>query len=127
VASKRSAAGKEVWSSLVFLPHSEVVGAAPEPERILINFRMDDARKHAARLERLGVTWIPPVEPEPFGLLGTIGDLDGDYVQIAHVGAAGNGTNDNASRLAADGSPMRRCRIVMRARDDQSLCAVRLS
>lgn len=93
---------------LVFLPHSAVVGPAPEPERILIDFWVDDAREHAARLERLGVTWIRPVEPEPFGLLGTVADPDGNHVQVAHVGAAGNGTNNNASRLAADGSPMRR-------------------
>lgn len=69
---------------------------------------MDDAREHAARLERLGVTWIRPVEREPFGLLATVAAPDGNYVRIAQVGAAGNGTNDNASRLAADGSPMRR-------------------
>jgi Glyoxalase-like domain len=55
---------------LIFLPHSDVAGRAKEPNRILITFQVEDARTHAARLERLGSTWIRPVEPEPFGLLG---------------------------------------------------------
>jgi EmrB/QacA subfamily drug resistance transporter len=73
---------------LIFLPHSDVAGRAKEPNRILITFQVEDARTHAARLERLGSTWIRPVEPEPFGLLGTVADPDGNYVQIAQVGPA---------------------------------------
>ena len=70
---------------LIFLPHSDVAGPAREPKRILINFRVEDALKHANRLERLGATWIRRVEPEPFGLIGTVADPDGNYVQIAQV------------------------------------------
>jgi EmrB/QacA subfamily drug resistance transporter len=70
---------------LIFLPHSDVAGPAKDPKRILINFRVDDAREAAARLEGLGTTWIRPVEREPFGLLGTVADPDGNYVQIAQV------------------------------------------
>jgi EmrB/QacA subfamily drug resistance transporter len=83
---------------LIFLPHSDVAGPAREPKQILINFRVDDAREHAARLERLGATWIRPVEPEPFGLLGTVADPDGNYVQIAQLTAGSNRTEDEASK-----------------------------
>jgi predicted enzyme related to lactoylglutathione lyase len=89
---------------LIFLPHSDVTGPAREPKRILINFRVDDAREHATRLERLGATWIRPVEPEPFGLLGTVADPDGNYVQIAQLTAGSNRTEDEASKEGTSAS-----------------------
>jgi EmrB/QacA subfamily drug resistance transporter len=89
---------------LIFLPHSDVAGPAKEPKRILINFRVEDARAHAARLERLGSTWIRPVEPEPFGLLGTVADPDGNYVQIAQVGS-GSAASKGASKGGSGGRP----------------------
>jgi predicted enzyme related to lactoylglutathione lyase len=65
-----------------------------------INFRVNDAREHAARLVGLGATWIRPVEPEPFGLLGTIADPDGNYVQIAQVTRASSRIDQEISKEA---------------------------
>jgi Glyoxalase-like domain len=90
---------------LFFLPHPDVVGPAREPKRILINFRVNDAREHAARLVGLGATWIRPVEPQPFGLLGTVADPDGNYVQIAQItGASGRIDEDETPKEASAAS-----------------------
>jgi EmrB/QacA subfamily drug resistance transporter len=89
---------------LVFLPHSEIAGPAREPKRILINFRVDDAQAHADRLERLGATWVRQVEPEAFGLLGTVADPDGNFVQIAQVASGSASIEEEASGESSDAS-----------------------
>ncbi len=63
-------------------PHSEIRGAAKEPARILINLYTDDARALEAALKAKGVTFDRDVTEEPFGLLGTIADPDGNYLQL---------------------------------------------
>jgi predicted enzyme related to lactoylglutathione lyase len=67
--------------------HSEVKGPAKEPARILINLNVTDCRGLEAHLRDLGVKWIREVEQMPFGLIGTVADPDGNYVQIIEWGA----------------------------------------
>ncbi len=67
--------------------HSAVSGPAREPARVIINLDVDDCRGLAAHLEQQGVTWVRPVEQEPFGLIGTVADPDGNYIQIIQWGA----------------------------------------
>jgi predicted enzyme related to lactoylglutathione lyase len=67
--------------------HSEVEGPAKDPARVIINLNVDDARALEAHLKELGATWVRPVEQEPFGLIGTVADPDGNYVQIIQWGA----------------------------------------
>ncbi len=76
--------GAFVFGSLrVFVfPHSEITGAAKEPARVMINLRTDDARALETALKAKNVTFVRDVAEEPFGLLGTIADADGNYLQL---------------------------------------------
>jgi len=67
--------------------HSEVSGPTKEGARIIINLDVDDCRAIEAHLETMGVSWIRKVEQEDFGLIGTVADPDGNYVQIIQWGA----------------------------------------
>jgi predicted enzyme related to lactoylglutathione lyase len=70
---------------LLFFPHDEISGPAQEPARIMINMRVDDADAAAQDLERLGVTWVRPLDDTPFGRIGTVADPDGNYLQIVQL------------------------------------------
>jgi len=74
-------------TQLFIEPHSEVSGAANEPARIIINFDVDDCRVLETALKSHRVNWIREVEQMPFGLIGTVADPDGNYVQIIQWGA----------------------------------------
>ncbi len=67
--------------------HSDVSGATKEPARVIINLDVPDCRAAEARLEEVGATWVRKVEQMPFGLIGTVADPDGNYVQIIQWGA----------------------------------------
>ena len=68
--------------------HSEVSGPTKEPARCIINMTVDDCLAVAAQLKALGVRFVREVESEAFGLIGTIADPDGNYVQIIQWGEA---------------------------------------
>jgi predicted enzyme related to lactoylglutathione lyase len=55
---------------------------AIEPARIVLNFHVDDVRAAEARLVGLGAVWVREPEPTRWGIIGTVLDLDGNYVQI---------------------------------------------
>ncbi len=67
--------------------HSEISGPAKEPARLQVNFNVDDCRALEAHLKDVGVTWVRPVEQMPFGLIGTVADPDGNYLNIIQWGA----------------------------------------
>ena len=67
---------------MIFFPHDQVTGTSPQPERIMLNFAVDDAAAFTNHANNLDVTWVRPFEPEPFGLLATIADPDGNLVQF---------------------------------------------
>ncbi len=67
--------------------HSEVSGPTKEPARVIVNLNVDDARQLESHLADLGTTWVRPVQQESFGLIGTLADPDGNYLQIIQWGA----------------------------------------
>lgn len=67
--------------------HSEVSGPTKEPARVIINLDVDDVRALEGHLKEMNVTWVRPVEQESFGLIGTVADPDGNYIQIIQWGA----------------------------------------
>ena len=69
-------------TKIIVFPHDDVEGRAPQPERLMLNFAIDDASAFQQRLEPLALTWKRPFEPEPFGLIATIEDPDGNYIQF---------------------------------------------
>ena len=67
--------------------HSEVSGPTQDPARVIINLDVDDARALESQINEAGANWVRPVEQESFGLIGTVADPDGNYVQIIQWGA----------------------------------------
>ena len=67
--------------------HSEVSGSNKEPARIILNLNVDDCRALESHLNSQDVRWVRTVEQMPFGLIGTVADPDGNYVQIIQWGA----------------------------------------
>jgi predicted enzyme related to lactoylglutathione lyase len=68
--------------------HSEVDGPTQEPARVILNLDVEDCRALEAHLQQVGATWVRPVAQESFGLIGTLADPDGNYVQIIQWGAS---------------------------------------
>ena len=63
--------------------HSEVHGGAKEPQRMLINFFVDDIATEEARLEGNGVEFIRKQGKEFWGgVISTFLDPDGNYCQL---------------------------------------------
>jgi Glyoxalase-like domain len=53
-----------------------------EPARIILNFHVDDIRTAEARLVALEAIWVREPERTRWGIIGTVLDFDGNYVQI---------------------------------------------
>lgn len=71
---------------LIVEGHSEVRGTASEPQRMMLNFRVNDAAAEARRLQELGVTFIrEPYEEAGVGLFATFADPDGNYCQLIQL------------------------------------------
>jgi hypothetical protein len=68
-------------------PHSEVSGSVLEPARSIINLDVEDAEGLAEHLRQLDTKYVREVEQESFGLIGTVADPDGNYLQIIQWGA----------------------------------------
>ena len=63
--------------------HSETKGPAKEPQRVLINFFVDDLAAEQKRLEGLGVKFLRTAGREEWGgIISTFQDPDGNYCQI---------------------------------------------
>ena len=63
--------------------HSETKGATKEPQRVLINFFVDDAKAEQARLEGKSVKFIRSAGKEEWGgVISTFLDRDGNYCQL---------------------------------------------
>jgi predicted enzyme related to lactoylglutathione lyase len=78
----------ELGSVQLFIePHSEVSGRAQEPARWIINLDVDAARELADHLKDLGAVFVRKLEAEAFGLIATVADPDGNYLQIIQWGA----------------------------------------
>jgi predicted enzyme related to lactoylglutathione lyase len=63
--------------------HSETKGPTKEPQRVLINFFVDDLAAEQQRLEKKGVTFIRSAGQEEWGgIISTFQDPDGNYCQL---------------------------------------------
>ena len=69
-------------SSLLIDGRGDVADRTPDPVRVILNFHVADARAAEARLVALGAVWVRELEPTRWGIIGTVLDLDGNYVQI---------------------------------------------
>jgi predicted enzyme related to lactoylglutathione lyase len=67
--------------------HSDVEGNVKEPARVIINLNVDDCSGLASHLKELGTRFVRQVEQEPFGLIATVADPDGNYLQLIEWGA----------------------------------------
>ncbi len=63
--------------------HSETKGVAKEPQRVLIDFFVDDLKAEQDRLEKQGVKFIRTAGREEWGgSISTFLDPDGNYCQL---------------------------------------------
>jgi predicted enzyme related to lactoylglutathione lyase len=63
--------------------HSDVTSkSAVEPARIIVNLDVDDCRSLARHLKDLGTRFVREVEDMSFGVIATVRDPDGNYVQL---------------------------------------------
>lgn len=72
-------------TELIIDGRNDIEDKNPEPGRALLNFHVDDARALASRLDHLGVSWLVEVEERPIGLIGTLVDPNGNYVQVVQL------------------------------------------
>lgn len=63
--------------------HSETKGPTKEPQRVLVNFFVDDLAAEQKRIEGQGVTFIRTAGKEEWGgVISTFIDPDGNYCQL---------------------------------------------
>jgi predicted enzyme related to lactoylglutathione lyase len=78
--------GSSGFADLIVEPHSEVRGAAREPQRLMLNFVVEDAVGEEERLKSRNVPFVRDVTMEPgVGLFGTFTDPDGNYCQLIEL------------------------------------------
>lgn len=71
---------------LIIEPHSAVSGRTHEPQRLLLNFVVDDAVAESRRLASHSVRFVREVIEEPgVGLFATFEDPDGNYCQLIEL------------------------------------------
>jgi predicted enzyme related to lactoylglutathione lyase len=70
-------------TGLIIDGHSETKGPAKEPQRVLIDFFVDDLAAEQKRLETAGVKFIRTAGREEWGgVISTFADPDGNYCQL---------------------------------------------
>jgi len=68
---------------LTILYHDKVDGMNDNPERVLINYEVDDIESEAKRLEGADVKKIAGIyHIEDYGYVATFADIDGNYFQL---------------------------------------------
>ncbi|PZC41485.1 MAG: hypothetical protein DK306_002562 [Chloroflexi bacterium] len=73
---------------LIIDAHSDTRGPAAEPSRVLLNLFVADIAAQHQRLSEAGVIFIRPPEQEPWGgIIATMTDPDGNYVQLVQFAA----------------------------------------
>ena len=69
-------------TSVLIDGRSDVADKNPDPGRVILNFHVDDIRAAEARLVALEAVWARELERTRWGIIGTVLDLDGNYIQI---------------------------------------------
>jgi len=72
---------------VLFDRRTDVAANNPEPGRFVLTVDTADARAVVARLERLGVRWVSPLERRPDGLFAAFEDPDGNLAQVIELDA----------------------------------------
>jgi len=79
-------AGSSEFIALIVEGHDGVRGTNADPNRVLLNFFVDDARAEQRKLESAGVSFIrPAAEEEGFGIVATFADPDGNLCQLMQL------------------------------------------
>jgi len=87
-------------TTLGFDGHSKVSGATKEPERVLIDFFVDDIAAEQKRLEAAGVKFIRSQGKEYWGgIISTFADPDGNLVQLIEYRPEAASTNGSGGSL----------------------------
>ena len=70
-------------ANIRIIRHSRVAGRNLDPARVQLNLFVRDVREEAKRIERQGVSFVRRPEREEWGgVVATMEDPDGNYVQI---------------------------------------------
>ena len=73
----------EEGGNFAILHHDKVTGVNKQPERLLINFEVDDIEKEAGRMKDEGAKLVQEVyHVEDYGFIATFADVDGNYFQL---------------------------------------------
>ncbi len=76
-------------AGLYIMGHSEVKGKNKNPERMLINFEVDDIEKEVKRLKKARVKVQQDIyHIEGYGLIATFVDPDGNFFQFVQIRAS---------------------------------------
>ncbi len=67
---------------LAVTQRDDVAPTAVEPMRIIPNFHVDDITVVEARLIAMEAIWVREVEATSCGIIGTVLDPDGNFVQV---------------------------------------------
>lgn len=66
--------------------HDKVKGKSAQPERVILNFEVDDIDEEIAKLDKAGINKIQEkYHIEGYGYIATYEDLDGNYFQVVQV------------------------------------------
>src|SRR4030042_5509442 len=69
--------------------HAKIKGANKTPERLIINFEVDDIKKEVKKLDEAKVKKIQDIyHIENYGWVSTFEDPDGNYFQLVQVRAS---------------------------------------
>lgn len=69
---------------LAFTDHDGLSETPSEPDRAMLGFDVPDLMKEKVRLDELGVDWVREPSAFALGMLGTIRDPEGNYLQVGH-------------------------------------------
>ena len=79
-------AAKSSAFDFIVEPHSEVHGVTQEPQRMMLNFVVDDAIGEQRRLKARDVPFVRDATEEPgVGVFATFTDPDGNYCQLIEL------------------------------------------
>ena len=72
----------EGGAQLALGAHSEVKGRAKDPDRVIVDFDVDDCQAEYERLKAQGVEFIRPPGQDEGAIIATLSDPDGNLLQL---------------------------------------------
>lgn len=73
-------------SGFYIVDHSKVKGENKQPERVIINWEVDDIEEDVKKLDRAGVKKIQDIyHMQDYGYIATFEDPDGNYFQLVQI------------------------------------------